>query len=132
MENIRQEIIGIFDGENMVDEQGRIFPVPANYASKSKLVEGDALKLTLTEDGQLIYKQVGPTHRRTAFGRIQFIENQLCTVVLQDGSRYKILKASASYFRLNEGDEVMVQIPNNLRAEWAALEGVISHSIDAQ
>src|SRR5690606_16926125 len=43
-----QKIIeGVFDGENMVDDAGKKYPVPANYASKSKLVEGDMLKLTI-------------------------------------------------------------------------------------
>src|SRR3989338_6572507 len=38
---------GIFDGQNMVDSHGQTYPVPANYASKSKLVEGDGMKLTI-------------------------------------------------------------------------------------
>jgi hypothetical protein len=36
-------IEGIFDGQNMVDSKGQTYPVPANYASKSKLVEGEVL-----------------------------------------------------------------------------------------
>ncbi|MEK7563502.1 MAG: hypothetical protein AAB544_03855, partial [Patescibacteria group bacterium] len=42
---------GIFDGQNMVDGSGQTYPVPANYASKSKLVESDGMKLTITDEG---------------------------------------------------------------------------------
>src|SRR5471030_1604688 len=38
-------IEGIFDGQNMIGPDKKQYPVPANYASKSKLVEGDGLKL---------------------------------------------------------------------------------------
>ena len=31
-------IEGVFDGQNMVGSDGKTYPVPANYASKSKLV----------------------------------------------------------------------------------------------
>ena len=33
-------IEGVFDGQTMVGPDGKNYPVPANYASKSKLVEG--------------------------------------------------------------------------------------------
>ena len=52
----------------MVDAQGNTYPVPANYASKSKLVEGDGMKLTITDEGKFIYKQIAPVPRRTALG----------------------------------------------------------------
>src|SRR5580704_1021794 len=44
-------IEGVFDGQNMVGSDGKTYPVPANYASKSKLVQGDILKLTIADDG---------------------------------------------------------------------------------
>src|SRR3989338_10359289 len=53
-------IEGVFDGQNMIGPDAKQYPVPANYASKSKLVEGDVLKLTIAEDGSFIYKQIGP------------------------------------------------------------------------
>ena len=45
---------GVFDGQNMMGPDGKKYPVPANYASKSKLVEGDVLKLTISDDGSFI------------------------------------------------------------------------------
>jgi hypothetical protein len=61
-------IEGVFDGQNMIGPDNKQYPVPANYASKSKLVEGDVLKLTIAEDGSFIYKQIGPVERRKMLG----------------------------------------------------------------
>ena len=61
-------IEGVFDGQTMHDADGKVYPVPANYASKSKLVEGDILKLTIADDGSFIYKQIGPVARRQVIG----------------------------------------------------------------
>src|SRR4030042_5020393 len=53
-------IEGIFDGQYMIDKDGKKYPIPANYASKSKLVAGDVMKLTILSDGSFVYKQIGP------------------------------------------------------------------------
>ncbi len=52
----------------MIGADGKQYPVPANYASKSKIVEGDMLKLTITPEGSFIYKQIGPVERRRLIG----------------------------------------------------------------
>ena len=57
-------IEGTFDGQIMLGSDGKQYPVPANYASKSKLIEGDLLKLTITSEGSFIYKQIGPAERK--------------------------------------------------------------------
>ena len=64
-------IEGAFDGQNMIGPEGKIYPVPANYASKSKLVEGDTLKLTIVDDGSFIYKQIGPVERKKLIGSLK-------------------------------------------------------------
>ena len=55
-ESLGKIIEGVFDGQNMVGSDSKTYPVPANYASKSKLVQGDILKLTIAEDGAFMYK----------------------------------------------------------------------------
>src|SRR3989339_89658 len=59
---------GVFDGENMIGPDGKQYSVPANYASKSKLIEGDILKLTIKADGTFLYKQIGPVERSRIVG----------------------------------------------------------------
>ena len=58
-DSLGKVIEGVFDGQTMVGSDGKTYPVPANYASKSKLVQGDILKLTIADDGAFLYKQIG-------------------------------------------------------------------------
>src|SRR5690348_1286273 len=67
-EQLGKVIEGVFDGQNMVGSDGKTYPVPANYASKSKLVQGDILKLTIGDDGAFLYKQIGPIPRKQLVG----------------------------------------------------------------
>lgn len=117
-------IEGVFDGQNMMGPDGKKYPVPANYASKSKLVEGDILKLTIAEDGSFIYKQIGPVERLKKIGVLTQTEAGDYRVVA-DGKTYKVLLASLTYFKAEPGDEVTVVVPKDQEAEWAAVENVI-------
>jgi hypothetical protein len=98
---------GTFDGQVMQGSDGKQYPVPANYASKSKLVEGDVLKLTITPDGSFIYKQIGPAERRHAIGVVVQDERGNYMVVA-DGRPYRVLLASITYFKAEPGDEVAI------------------------
>lgn len=114
---------GVFDGQNMIDGNGKTYPVPANYASKSKLVVGDQMKLTISEDGKFIYKQIGPIERRSVVGPLTYENGQY--KVLADKKSYKILLASITFFRADIGDEVTILLPANADAEWGALDAVL-------
>lgn len=115
---------GVFDGESMVGPDKRRYPVPANYASKSKLVEGDILKLTISADGSFVYKQIGPVERRRVSGEL-IKEPGGSFIVRSKGGDYKVLLASVTYFQAQEGDEVTIVIPQNTKAQWGAVENVI-------
>ncbi len=117
-------IEGVFDGQNMVGPDAKKYPVPANYASKSKLVEGDVLKLTIAEDGSFIYKQIGPVERVKKIGVLTQMENGEYRV-LAEGKTYKVLLASLTYFKSEPGDDVTVVVPKDQDVEWAAVENVI-------
>ena len=66
----------------MIGPDGKNYPVPANYASKSKLVEGDIMKLTITEDGKFLYKQIGPVERKTVIGTLTSHDDQYFVEVM--------------------------------------------------
>jgi bifunctional DNA-binding transcriptional regulator/antitoxin component of YhaV-PrlF toxin-antitoxin module len=117
-------IEGVFDGQNMVGPDGKQYPVPANYASKSKLVEGDVLKLTIAEDGSFIYKQIGPIERRKVLGMLMQDEKGDYKVIAE-GKTYKVLLASLTYFKAEAGDEVTIVVPQEGDSQWAAVEHVI-------
>lgn len=112
---------GVFDGQVMIGPDGKSYPVPANYASKSKLVEGDILKLTIADDGGFIYKQIGPVARKQVIGTLT--QHDGTYYVETNGKEYRILLASVTYFRLTEGNQVTIIIPeDNPDATWAAVE----------
>ncbi len=117
-------IEGVFDGQNMVGSDNKIYPVPANYASKSKLVQGDILKLTIADDGAFMYKQIGPIERKQVVGTLN-LENGHYSVTVNNKS-YRVLLASVTYFKAKPGDQVSINIPEDeSTAEWAALEAAL-------
>ncbi len=118
-------IEGVFDGQNMVGPDGKQYPVPANYASKSKLVEGDVLKLTIADDGSFIYKQISPVERKKMIG-VLLQDERGDFRVLADGKPYRVLLASLTYFKAEPGDEVTIIVPEEKTdVIWAAVENVI-------
>jgi hypothetical protein len=115
---------GIFDGQKMAGPDGKEYPVPANYASKSKLVEGDRLKLTIAADGSFIYKQIDPIERQQIIGTL--VTHDGAYYVEANGHEYRILLASVTYFRIAVGDQVTIIIPaDNPDAVWAAVEAAL-------
>lgn len=118
---------GVFDGQNMMDSTGKTYPVPANYASKSKLVEGDVMKLTITEEGKFIYKQIGPVERRTVLGVLIQEDGQY--KVLAEGKTFRVLLASVTFYRAEVGDQVSVILPKEGEARWAAMEAVVPKDV---
>ena len=120
-------IEGVFDGQNMMGPDGKQYPVPANYASKSKLVEGDVLKLTIADDGSFIYKQIGPIDRRQLVGMLVKNESTGDWYAMTDGKRWRLLTAAVTYFHGLPGDEAVIQVPINSKSTWAAVGNIIKH-----
>lgn len=118
---------GMFDGVSMIGGDGKSYTVPANYASKSKLVEGDLLKLTITDDGTFIYKQIGPIERKRVRGTLLQDDDTGEYSVLAQGNTYKVLAASITYYKGEVGDEVVILLPADKQSQWAAVENVIKH-----
>lgn len=124
-EDVAGKVIeGVFDGQMMVGPDGKTYPVPANYASKSKLIEGDILKLTIADDGGFIYKQIGPVARRQIIGML--VQHDGNYYVEAGGREYRVLLASVTYFKAKLGDQISIIVPeDNREAEWAAIEAAL-------
>jgi len=114
---------GIFDGQNMITSDEQKYPVPANYASKSKLIEGDKLKLTIQPNGAFVYKQIELIPRRLITGQLILEGSQYR--VLTDSREYNVLYASVTFFRAKVGDMVTVIVPEDGLSGWAAIENVL-------
>lgn len=126
---------GVFNGEEMIDKDGRKYAVPANYASKSKLVAGDKLKLTIAPDGSFVFKQIGPVERKHLIGKLQktgppATQGEALRAgerwqVVCDGKKYQCLQASVTYFKAKAGDKITIIVPKVGEADWAAIENLL-------
>jgi len=116
-------IEGVFDGEMMVAADGQTYPVPPNYASKSKLVEGDTLKLTISTDGSFVFKQISPVERRNAVGTLA--QDGSSYTISAEGKSYKVLTASVTFYKALPGDQITIVLPKEHDAVWAVMENVI-------
>ena len=119
----RPGVIGTFDGEYMVTEDGKKYEVNKNYASKSMLTYGDTLKM-VKEGDRNFFKQIERVKRRRVEGVLVKKDGKWC-LVTSDGS-YKLLDEAISFHKGGEGREAVGIIPqDNVKAPFAALEKVI-------
>lgn len=124
-EDVTGKIVeGVFDGQVMIGPDGKSYPISANYSSKSKLVEGDRLKLTIADDGGFVFKQIGPVARRQIIGTLT--QHDGAYFVEANAREYRILLASVTYFHINVGDQVTIIVPeDDPDATWAAVEAAL-------
>lgn len=122
--NVGKIIEGVFDGQNMIGPDGKTYPVPANYSSKSKLVQGDILKLTINDEGGFVYKQIGPVERQMLIGLLKLKDGMY--FVEANSREYRVLLASVTYFKAKPGDQISIVVPaDNDEVEWAAIEAAL-------
>jgi len=115
---------GMFNGEKMIGPDGKQYDVPVNYASKSKLVEGDELKLTITANGTFVYKQTRPVERDRLICILEQ-DDDLNFYAVADEQRWRLLTASVTYYKGQSGDEVIILTPKGTKSRWAAVENII-------
>ncbi len=120
---------GVFDGQNMAGSDGNRYAIPQNYASKSKLVEGDALKLTIAKNGSFIYKQIGPVERTRVVGFLNCDRSNNMYYVRKDNKRWSVLSASVTYFKGRESDETVIIVPRDRSSFWGAVENIIKKKV---
>lgn len=118
-------IEGVFDGTGMLGTDGKRYTMAPNYASKSKLVEGDAMKLTITLEGSFMYKQVRPIERARVVGTLAFDSLSRQYSVAAEGRSWKVLTASVTYYKGIAGDETVILIPKEDTSAWGAVEHII-------
>jgi len=109
-------IDGVFDGQNMVGEDGTIHPVPENYVSKSRLLEGDLLQLVGDR-----YRQVSRVPRKLIEGKLKENREEYGVAVTSDGNLYQIAPAAIRFFRASVGNTLILEIPEENGAIWAAV-----------
>ncbi|MDQ7009517.1 MAG: hypothetical protein Q9M94_04475 [Candidatus Gracilibacteria bacterium] len=117
-------IEGVFTGEDMYGVDGEKYPIPANYASKSKMVQGDKLKLTIAGNGKMLYKQISPIEREITTGLLTEDKGKYQAVA--QGKTYDLLTAAVTHCSANIGDNLSLIIPKGKDATFAAIDSVIA------
>ncbi len=113
----------VFTGQEMLGGDKNTYPVPVNYASKSKLVQGDKLKLTIEANGRMLYKQIAPIERETKVGLLTTDNGKF--QVIADGVTYNVLTAAVTHFKWEIGDTITILLPKGKQASYAAIETII-------
>jgi LysM repeat protein len=120
-------LYGTFNGENFVSDDGTPYPINPNYASKSKLVEGDTLKLTISPEGKFTFKTINPVNRKWSIAKL--VSSETDPKVVVDGDEYKVLYASVTYYKAKSGDTLSVIVPAKPNSTWATIDAVLPKGI---
>lgn len=120
-------IEGIFNGKDMIGSDKKIYPVPANYASKSKIVEGSKLKATIKADGTFQYKIIDEIEHITTTGTL--IRDGDHFVVISQNGIYQVLPAAVTYLQAKIGDRISIRIPKDIKATYATIEALVPHDV---
>lgn len=97
----KNTIEGEFDGYFMLGDDLKKYPVPVNYSSKSKLIPGDRLKVTIKDNGELIYKLILPAdrkHVRAILAKDEKDQNRWLAIST-DRQTYSLNTAAVSFFK---------------------------------
>jgi hypothetical protein len=116
-------IEGVFTWEDMLWVDDNTYPVPQNYASKSKMVQWDRLKLTISHNWKMLYKQIDPIDR--LFVKWLITKNKDKFQIVADWKTYDLLTASVTHFKWQIWDDATVIIPKWKQASFAAIESIV-------
>ncbi len=113
----------VFTGEAMLWSDGAMYPVPQNYASKSKLVQWSKLKAIIHNDGKITYKIIEEIEHETKIWILT--KNKDRFQIIADGKTYNTLLAAVTFIKWEIGDSVSIRIPKGKDATYAAVEAII-------
>jgi hypothetical protein len=111
----------------MAGDDLKKYPVPVNYSSKSKLVPWDRLKLTIKDNGELMYKLILPVERkhiRAVLSR-DIKDYSKFYAIASDNETYILNTAAVSFFKWLPGDEIYITINKDGTWSYAALDAII-------
>jgi len=116
-------IEGVFTGKDMLGVDKKTYPVPANYASKSKIIEGSKLKMTIKADGSYQYKIIDEIDFDTTTGTL--IKEADTFIIISQQGIYQVLPASVTYLQAHVGDRVAIRIPRGIKATYATIDTLV-------
>ncbi len=119
-DNDNKIIEWIFIWEYMLWADWNRYPVPANYASKSKLVQWDRMKLTIDPIWKMTYKQILPIARTIKTWLIAKENDRF--IAISDSKNYNLVQRAVTHFKLTVWDKVSILVPEWKDATFAAIE----------
>lgn len=117
----------VFTGEEMLWADKNKYPVPANYSSKSKLVQWDKLKLTIEPSWKMLYKQIAPIDREFITWLVTKEKDKYQVVC--EWKAYDLLTAAVTHFKAEIWSSVTVIIPKWKQATFAAIDAVLPKDV---
>jgi len=118
-------IQGVFDGYNMIAEDGTKYKVPENYAVKSKIVYGDTLKL-VKSDGKDLFKHLVKLPRIKVEAVVTKKEGSY--YALTEFGDHKISNTAVDYNNIKVGDRIQVRLPeDNVKSPFATFDKIIQN-----
>lgn len=114
----------VFTWEEMYWVDWNKYPIPANYSSKSKMVQWDKLKLTVAGNWKMLYKQISPIDREIKNGLLTEDKGRYQAVA--DWKTYDLLTAAVTHFWAKVWDNITIIVPKWKDATFAAIDNVIS------
>lgn len=120
-----QVVEGVFDGYFMIGSDQKKYPVPLNYASKTKLVPGDMLKLKILADGKFVYKLIRPVERKHVRWVLSKTDDNKFVAMTDDGKTFFLNQAAVTFFKGKTWDELYIVTNAEGAGSFAAIEAVI-------
>lgn len=117
-------IESVYDGYFIAGPDGRKYPVPLNYSSKTKLIGWDMLKLKIMSDGSLVYKLIWQAPRKHLKATISRDTDGKYIAITSDHQKYYINQAAITFYKAQVWDEVAI-IVNEQWHDHAALEAIL-------
>ncbi len=101
-------LVGKYDGMFMITEAGKKYPVPDNYAAKTKLVYGDKLKMIEGPEGRR-FKLLEEVERTETEAQLAIKDGHF-EALGKEGS-YKIIQGAVRYWNGAEKDKIKILLP---------------------
>ncbi len=115
-----------FDGVVLIDKDWKKYPVPTNYASKSKLISWDEMKLNIMKNGKMIFKLIKKVERHTIQAILSKDSTSDKDIAIYKNKYIFILNhAAVSYHKWKPGDKVLITVNKSKPWKFAALDTIM-------
>lgn len=124
-ENAIKVIEWIYDWYFMNWSDEKKYPVPMNYASKTKLIPWDVLKLKIMEDWKLVYKLIWAASKKYIKWTLSKTDDNKFVAISDEWHTYLLNQAAVTFFKWKPGDEMSIIINWDKEYDYAAIETII-------